>query len=64
MARGATRFRQLDVTRAIRATRAAGVEHFKVMIDPATGKIVIVVDKMDELTAEVDSSEWDSVENL
>lgn len=34
-------FRQADLTRAMRAARAAGYEEAKVEIDPATGKIVV-----------------------
>lgn len=41
MARGACTFRERDVTRALRATRAAGIEVRRVEIDKH-GKIVLV----------------------
>jgi hypothetical protein len=35
-------FRQADLTRAIKAAKAAGVEIGRIEIDPASGKIVII----------------------
>jgi hypothetical protein len=45
MARGQLAFKKTDVTRALRAMSAAGQAVDRVEIDPATGKIVIVVTK-------------------
>ncbi len=42
MARSASQFKQGDVTRALRAARAAGIAIERVEIDPVTGKIVMV----------------------
>jgi hypothetical protein len=41
MPRGPCRFRQKDVTRAVRAAQAAGINIGRVEIDPATGRIAI-----------------------
>lgn len=41
MGRAAATFRQQDVTRALRAVVAAGMEAARVEIEPASGKIVI-----------------------
>jgi hypothetical protein len=47
MARGPSTFRQQDVTRAIKAVRAAGVEVGRVEIDKE-GKIVVMIGRPDE----------------
>jgi len=35
-------FKQVDLTRALRATRAAGVEVARIEIDTETGKIIVI----------------------
>jgi hypothetical protein len=61
MARAPSTFRQLDVTRAIRAVTAAGVHISRVEIDK-TGKIVIItadaIDRPGEMT---EANEWDRI---
>ena len=42
MPRGPQTFRQGDMTRALRAAKAAGLEVAKVEVDPISGKIVIM----------------------
>jgi hypothetical protein len=51
MPRGACTFKQQDVTRALKATRAAGVEVQRVEIDK-DGKIVLVTGKPAETGAD------------
>jgi hypothetical protein len=59
MARAPSTFRQLDVTRAIRAVAAAGVHISRVEIDK-TGKIVIITaDPTDRLGEMTEANEWD-----
>ena len=41
MPRGPCAFKQRDVTRVLKATRAAGIEVNRVEVDPVTGKIAI-----------------------
>lgn len=43
--RSACAFRQRDVTVAARAVRKAGIDVGRIEIDPATGKIVVIVGK-------------------
>ena len=43
MARGRLRFKQTDLTRAMRAASAAGQPVQRVEIDQVTGKIVLVI---------------------
>ncbi len=60
MARGPCTFRQQNVTRALRATRAAGIEVQRVEIDK-DGKIVVVAGKPTEppREGEDECNEWD-----
>jgi hypothetical protein len=63
MARGPCTFRQADVTRALKAARAAGFEHVRVEID-REGKIAIVARANDagaEGKAE-EANEWDRIQ--
>lgn len=63
MARGPCTFRQQDVTRALRATVAAGIEVARVEID-RSGKIVLVTGKPSGPVVEQrpEANEWDGVE--
>ena len=63
MSRVPSTFRQADVTKAVKAVVAAGVDIARVEID-AAGKIVIVTGKpeaQDSNEARAGSNEWDSV---
>jgi hypothetical protein len=55
--RGPASFRQSDVTRAIRATRKAGVVPSRVEID-RNGKIIIIAGTADPVGDE-EPNEWD-----
>jgi hypothetical protein len=59
MARGACTFKQQDVTRALRATVAAGIEVRRVEIDK-DGKIVLVTGKpaAPERSVQEGSNDW------
>jgi hypothetical protein len=59
MARVPSKFRQSDVTRAVKAVVAAGVDVREVLID-ASGQIRVVVGKPDE-APEPHPNEWDAV---
>jgi len=60
MPRGPCTFRQKDVTRALRATVAAGIPVQRVEID--NGKIVVVAGEPQEQTAEDRrENEWDRI---
>jgi hypothetical protein len=55
MARGPCTFRQRDLTAAVKAMVAAGCQVQRAEIDPATGKIVVIVGK----PAEPSKNEWE-----
>jgi hypothetical protein len=59
MAHGRLKFRQRDLTRAVRGARAAGLSVAKVEID-ADGRIVIVVGTPAETVERPALNEWDS----
>ncbi|WP_141701226.1 hypothetical protein [Methyloceanibacter methanicus] len=58
MARGRCTFRQQDVTRALRATVAAGIDVQRIEIDK-DGKIVVVTGRPREEAEESGENEWD-----
>jgi hypothetical protein len=58
MARGPNTFKQADVTRAVKAVAAAGIEISRVEID-REGKIVVVTGKPQASTS--DRNEWDEL---
>lgn len=61
MARGPCTFRQQDVTRALRATMAAGVSVQRIEID-REGKIVVVAGRPDDASeAGAGGNEWDGI---
>jgi hypothetical protein len=61
MARAPSTFRQLDVTRAVKAVSAAGVHIARIEIDK-TGKIVIITaDPTDHPAKMNEANEWDRV---
>lgn len=61
MSRGPATFRKQDVTRAVKATIAAGIEVHRVEIDKA-GKIILVTTKPSEPTIEsAGVNEWDRI---
>ena len=59
MSRAPSTFRQQDVTRALKATVAAGVKVSRIEIDRA-GKIVVVM--ADATKHGTESNEWDAPE--
>jgi hypothetical protein len=60
MPRGSCTFRQRDVTKAVKAVAAAGVEVARVEID-RNGKIIVVTGKPVETTEDTQRNEWDDV---
>jgi hypothetical protein len=63
MNRGACIFRQRDVTRAVKAARAAGVEIARIEIH-SDGKIIVVARNATDIADKIniaESNEWDDV---
>jgi hypothetical protein len=60
MPRRPSTFKQRDVTRAVKAVAAAGVDIARVEIDKA-GKIVIVTAGAPEVTDREEANEWDHI---
>ena len=58
MARRPAAFRQADVTRALKAARAAGLEVVGYDIDPTTGKITINTNTRTEPTRASELAKW------
>jgi hypothetical protein len=58
MARAPSTFRQQDVTRAVKAVRAAGVNIGRIEIDPA-GKIVIILATEETEAEHAEVNSWD-----
>lgn len=54
--RGPSTFRQTDVTRALKAARAAGFEHVRVEVD-TDGRIILIVGRVGEEPTETHASE-------
>jgi hypothetical protein len=64
MARGPCTFRQLDVTRALRATAAAGLKVQRIEIDKY-GKIIVIAGKVPDSPrdSECERNEWDGADD-
>jgi hypothetical protein len=60
MARRSCTFRQRDVTKAVKAVAAAGVDVARVEID-RNGKIIVITGKSAETTEDAQRNEWDDV---
>ena len=52
MPRGPQTFRQRDLCCALKAAKAAGIESFRIEIDPISGRMIMIV------TAAVAVDEW------
>jgi hypothetical protein len=60
MARGACTFKQQDVTRALKATQAAGLNVQRIEIDK-NGKIVVVTGEIMDQRPQPQGNEWDNL---
>jgi hypothetical protein len=58
MSRRPSTFRQRDLCAAIKAARAAGVEVFRIEIDPTSGRMVVVVMSKEQGTNNDDGVRW------
>jgi len=61
MSKARQTFRASELTRAIKATLAAGVSVDRAEIDPSTGKIVVVICQSGASPAD-NRNEWDNAE--
>jgi hypothetical protein len=60
--RTTNRFNQREVARALKAARLAGERPERVEIDPATGRITVIIAKTgDAQAAAPTTNEWDEV---
>ena len=59
MARSPCTFRQIDVTRALRAAKAAGIEVDRIEIAP-DGTIIVVTEKTDAADGGEIGNPWDA----
>jgi hypothetical protein len=60
MGRAPSTFRQLDVTRAVKAVAAAGVHIARIEIDKSGKIVIITVDPTDQ-PGETEANEWDRI---
>jgi hypothetical protein len=60
MSRGPQTFRQRDVTKAVKAVVAAGVEVVRVEVDKA-GKIIVVTAGSGDNQAQPEPNSWDTL---
>jgi hypothetical protein len=58
MSHGSQTFRQRDVTAALKAAKAAGLDVAKVEVDPITGRIVIVTSAGGDKEPATDLDRW------
>jgi len=60
--RSTNRFNSREVARALKAARLAGERPERVEIDPATGRITVIIAQAgDASTAAATTNEWDEV---
>jgi hypothetical protein len=61
MGRAPSTFRQLDVTRAVKAVAAAGVHIARIEIDKSGKIVIITADPMGQPGETTEANEWDRV---
>ena len=61
MARAPSTFRQQDVTRAVKAVTAAGVNIARIEIDKAGKIVIITADRTGQPGEMTDANEWDRI---
>jgi hypothetical protein len=57
--RSVNRFNQREVARALRAARLAGERPVRVEIDPATGRITVIIANPGDAPPAAATNEWD-----